>query len=90
LSLHRAPICAQCGSLNCRLVEGVSTADDVVKISGHLCEPCLYAAKAQAKEFQRQFDDMLGLGVSRELANEVMIDRVDRFYKSVPKRKAAP
>lgn len=67
------PTCAQCGSLNCRLVEKASKV-------GFLCPACLSVAEAKFAEFQRQFQELLDLGVNRALANEVMIDRSDRYH----------
>lgn len=72
----RAPVCAACGSLNCRLVE-----PSEIGVSGHLCEVCLSRATAQHAEFKRQFDELIEIGINRELANEVIADRSARFHE---------
>lgn len=65
----------RCGSRHARPVE-VNHAGQTVAL-GHLCATCLYRAESEFIELQSQFQELLSLGVSRELANEVMIERIN-------------
>jgi hypothetical protein len=84
MSLNRAPICAQCGSLNCQKVEVETTDGPSIRLEGYLCEVCFTNAIALHQDLKRQFDELLALGVNRLLANEVLIDRIERLKVQAP------
>lgn len=74
--LRDVPKCVKCGSPKVRLIE--VTREGLAVAAGCMCSPCLEKAIAVADELRRQFEELLELGISRELANEVMCDRMDR------------
>lgn len=50
-------------------------ADD--KLPGILCDPCFEIACDIAESNRRKFQKLLSAGVSRRMANEIMIRRID-------------
>jgi hypothetical protein len=87
MNFRRAPVCHECGSINCRKIEVVSHGNGPeIKIEEHLCEACFTKAIEQYQELQRQFQELLDLGVNRALANEVMLDRIERAKQAKPAR----
>lgn len=73
----------RCGSRNANLVE-VIYGGTTVKV-GRLCRPCLAEAMAKFATLKEQFEELLSLGVNRDLANEVIIERIN----AMPERPEA-
>jgi hypothetical protein len=68
--------CVRCGQPGFHR-EAVDRATGHIVARGVVCDPCWATTTAEAAELQRQFEALLDLGVNRDLANEVMIARID-------------
>lgn len=49
---------------------------------GYICDPCFEIACDIAEANRRRFQKLLSAGVSRRMANEIMIRRIDRELPS--------
>lgn len=67
--------CRRCGARACPEVE--LERDGVIVASGHLCELCFAYACATADEHNQVFEAMITAGLSRDRANDLMIERLE-------------
>lgn len=65
--------CVGCGADTSNILEIRGRIND----DRYVCAACISPALAEFWELQRQFDEMISAGVSREQANRIMIDRID-------------
>lgn len=68
--------CRGCGKESTTDLEVVK--DEAVVVTASLCDACYQEAIDGFKECQRQFQFLVDNGVSRERANEIMIERIDK------------
>lgn len=52
-------------------------AGESVVVSGSLCDPCFDQAMVEFRELQREFASLIEAGVSNEMANQIMIAKLD-------------
>lgn len=74
------PTCVKCHRVTGHRVELAAPNDEVIAI-GRICPGCFEYAKREAAELQKDFEALLAAGVSRDRANEILIEQIELRFK---------